>query len=103
VVLQGKIPDEPSSTIGSGNVAAGPKAVIMGGLFDKAGAEAIREACRATEGAKTVPWLLQDTTKPTPPLGPEYGKLMVQRVKDALAALEKEGKLDAGDDEFHWY
>lgn len=37
--------------------------------------------------AKRVPWLRADTSKPAPPLGPEYGKAMVQRSKECLGGL----------------
>jgi hypothetical protein len=38
-----------------------------------------------------------DREKPAPPIGPEYGKHVVGRVKETLLAMEKEGKLIAGD------
>lgn len=48
----------------------------------------MRDACKSVQGAEKVPWLRLDLTKPTPPLGPEYGKHMVGRVKDVLGELK---------------
>jgi hypothetical protein len=41
--------------------------------------------------------------KPAPPLGPEYGKAMVARSKEALLKLQAEGKLDGTDDGLYYY
>jgi len=52
---------------------------------------------------KKVPWLRPDTSKPAPPLGPEYGKALVVRIKELMADLQKQGKLDGGEDGVYWY
>ncbi|OLN87223.1 hypothetical protein CCHL11_03602 [Colletotrichum chlorophyti] len=97
-------PSHPdSSAIGSGNYATPPRAVILGGAFDDATTEVLRKAVAETQGAREVPWLSQDSSKPAPPLGPEYGKAMVARVKEALTRLEGEGKLDGSYGGAEWY
>ncbi|GJC85907.1 hypothetical protein ColLi_08745 [Colletotrichum liriopes] len=100
-------PHPETSTIGSGNYAAAPRAVVLGGAFDDAATAALREAVAGARaqsaGVRKVPWLRQDSSKPAPPLGPEYGKAMVVRVKEALARLQGEGKLDGGYEGDEWY
>ncbi|OHE97072.1 hypothetical protein CORC01_07681 [Colletotrichum orchidophilum] len=100
-------PQHPdTSTIGSGNYAAPPRAVVLGSVFDDAAVELLQKAVvdddQGTPSRK-VPWLRHDLRKPAPPLGPEYGKAMVARVKEVLGRLEGEGKLggEYGGDE--WY
>ena len=56
---------------------------------------------KASAGIRPIPWLRPDTTKPAPPLGPEYGKALVARVKELLARLEQEGKM--GEEIVRWY
>ncbi|KPM36566.1 hypothetical protein AK830_g9984 [Neonectria ditissima] len=94
-ILRGTTPEEKSSDIGSGNLAQGVKAIVLGGAFDDEGMALMKEA--ATQVAK-VPWLRQDSEKPAPPLGPEYGKAMVRRVKETLGELQGSGKLDNGEE-----
>jgi hypothetical protein len=103
LVLQGKTPEQIASKIGSGKVSAGARAVVLGGAVDPEGFDKMRSAVKSTAGAGTVPWLRQDSSKPAPPLGPEYGKAMVERVREALASLEAAGKLDGSSDEVTWY
>ena len=69
--------------------------MLGGGYNDEAFAK-IREAC---EGKSDVPWLRPDMSKPTPPLGPEYGKHMVGRVKVCLKELAEGRKM--GEDGVH--
>lgn len=65
--------------------------MITGGGYDDA---AFKEMYDAAKGkGKEVPWLRPDLTLETPPLGPEYGKHMVGRVKTCLEKLESEGIL----------
>ncbi|KAK1983564.1 hypothetical protein LZ30DRAFT_714075 [Colletotrichum cereale] len=102
-------PSHPdTSTIGSGNYAAAPRAVILGGALDDAATAVLQEAVAGARAlpfadVRTVPWLRQDPSKPTPPLGPEYGEAMVARVREALARLEGEGKLDGSYGGDEWY
>ena len=103
VVLQGLAVPSPRSSIGSGNISSVARVVILGGAFDEATVESLHSLCTQTSGARTVPWLRQDTTKPTPPLGPEYGKAMVQRTKEALKRLVEEGRLDGNDGGVYYY
>ncbi|KAH8204936.1 hypothetical protein TruAng_000819 [Truncatella angustata] len=65
-----------------------PIAVTLGGGYDDAGTEVIM---KAAAGIRPVPWPRSDLAKPAPPLGPEYGKALVARIKVLLAKLEKEG------------
>lgn len=55
----------------------------------------IRAACG--QEARKVSWLTPDLAVQTPPLGPEYGKHMAQRLVNCLGKLGEEGKLGAGD------
>jgi hypothetical protein len=100
LILQGSAPPTQTSTIGSGNIASIARAVVLGGAYED---ETIRESCVKVSGARNVPWLKQDKTKPTPPLGPSYGEAMVQRVREAIHQLEKEGKLDGNDGGVYFY
>ncbi|GKT47180.1 uncharacterized protein ColSpa_07361 [Colletotrichum spaethianum] len=101
-------PSHPeTSTIGSGNYAAAPRVVVLGGAFDEAATAvlqtAVAHARAQSADVRTVPWLRQDSSKPAPPIGPEYGQAMVVRVKEALARLEGEGKLDGSYGGDEWY
>ncbi|KAI5456010.1 hypothetical protein BGZ63DRAFT_367878 [Mariannaea sp. PMI_226] len=99
-VLQGKLPDSRASSIGSGNLSNRVKAVVFGGAYDDDMISSIREA--ASKVAK-VAWVKQDKTKATPPLGPEYGKAMVSRVRASLEELQASGKLDDSEGGMFWY
>ena len=93
-ILRGEAPPlGESENIGTRDYSKKPIAVVAGGGYDDAAISQMREACA---GVLSVPWLRPDITKPAPPLGPEYGKAMVARVKACLKELESEGKL-AGD------
>ncbi|KAL2880480.1 hypothetical protein SGCOL_004200 [Colletotrichum sp. CLE4] len=98
-------PQHPdTSTIGSGNYASSPRAVVLGGAFDEEAIKMLQKAV-AEQGtaSRKIPWLRHDGSKAAPPPGPEYGKAMVARVREKLGLLEGEGKLDGeyGGDE--WY
>lgn len=97
-ILRGENPPAPKSELGTKDYSTAPVAVILGGGYDDAGVE---QMMKASVGTKPVPWLRPDLTKPAPPLGPEYGKALVARIKELLAQLEKEGKLD--EEKVHWY
>lgn len=105
VILQGQAPSNPSSTLGSGDVSRRLVAIILGGAYADTFDQVHRgvEAAFASSGSSKVSWLPQDGSKPAPPLGPEYGKAMVQRVKDTLSRLAVEGKLGAGETGVYWY
>ena len=66
--------------------------MLLGAGYDDAAVEEMREACGELKDG--VFWLRPDTGKPAPPLGPEYGKALVRRIKDVLGGLreEKEGE-----------
>ncbi len=97
-ILKGDQSPPSDSALGSKDYSKSPVAIIMGGAFDDAGIEVMM---KASEGIKPVPWLRPDLTKPTPPLGPEYGNAMVARVKVLLEQLKKEGKMN--EEKVHWY
>lgn len=90
-VLDGTI---PTRTIGTGNLSTPVKAIVLGGAYD---ADAVSKMREAVGQGPQVPWLSQDPDVPTPPLGPEYGKAMVVRVKEALWKMQASGRLDSGD------
>lgn len=97
-ILKGDQSPPSDSALGSKDYSKTPIAVILGGGYDDAGIDVM---LKASEGIKPVPWLRPDLTKPAPPLGPEYGKVMVARIKELLAQLSKEGKLS--EEKVHWY
>lgn len=97
-IFRGETPPSSDSELGSKDYSQKPVAVILGGGYDDAGAEVMMEASR---GIHPVPWLRPDLSIPAPPLGPEYGKAMVARVKEKLAAMEKEGTMK--EEKVVWY
>lgn len=65
--------------------------MIVGAGYNDADFEKLREACK---GKSNVPWLRNDTSKPSPPPGPGFGEALVERVKVCLRGLAEEGKMD---------
>ncbi|TEA13767.1 hypothetical protein C8034_v004356 [Colletotrichum sidae] len=104
-LLTGQTPPShaDSSSIGSGNYAAAAQAIVLGAAFDEPATAALKKAVSQTQGARSVPWLRHDASKPSPPIGPEYGKMVIARVKETMARLEKEGKLGDGNRVDQWY
>lgn len=96
-IFEGETPSADSE-LGSKDYAKKPVAVILGGGYDD---EATRVMMDAAKGLHPVPWLRPDSSKPAPPLGPEYGKALVQRLKVVLAGLERERKM--GEEKVVWY
>ncbi|KXH36746.1 hypothetical protein CSIM01_03140 [Colletotrichum simmondsii] len=100
-------PQHPdTSTIGSGNYASPPRAIVLGGAFDEEAVKSLQNAVveqGAAAASRKVPWLRHDGSKAAPPPGPEYGKAMVARVREKLGLLEVEGKLDGGYGGDEWY
>ena len=86
------------SELGSKNYSKPPIAVLLGAGYDEAATE---QMMKAAAGAKPVPWLRPDMEKPAPPLGPEYGKALVQRIKELLAELKSKGQMDEA--KVQWY
>ncbi|KAH7136811.1 hypothetical protein B0J13DRAFT_560082 [Dactylonectria estremocensis] len=99
-LLKGVMPEVKSSDIGSGNLNGAIKAVVLGAAYEEDLINVMREA--ASQVAN-IPWIRQDTSLPTPPLGPEYGKAMVVRVKESLGKLESSGSLGVGEGGMFWY
>lgn len=91
LLLRGVLPNEMGSTIGSGNLKSRIKAIVLGGAYDD---DAVARMHDAASQVASVAWVKQDTSIPTPPLGPEYGKAMVARVKTSLSKLQADGDLD---------
>lgn len=98
-LLRGEKLDSSGSSLGSNNYERTPVAVLLGAAFDD---QSIQELRNAAGGTKNVPWLRPDTTKPTPPPGPEYGKAMVARIKETVKDLEAKGSLE-GNGEVVWF
>jgi hypothetical protein len=90
VILQGrKPPPSGIENLGTQNYSRKPAAVVLGGGYDDNDVAELRDACN---GEFNVPWLRPDLSKATPPLGPAYGKAMVERVKSCLKTLAEDGK-----------
>lgn len=62
--------------------------MVFGGGFTDEEFDEVREAC---EGRTNVPFLKFDPSKPTPPLGPEYGIYVAGRLKARLQELDSQG------------
>lgn len=98
LLLKGEKEVPSDSELGSKNYEQPPVAVLLGAGYDDEAIEQMREAAK---GTKNVPWLRPDTTKPAPPLGPEYGKALVARIKETIKELGEQGKMD--EDAVVWY
>lgn len=90
-ISRGETPASSDSELGTKNYSQKSIAVILGAGYDDEGAKVMMEA---SKGIYPIPWLRPDTSKPTPLLGPEYGKALVQRIKDLAPQLEKEDKMN---------
>jgi len=92
-VLRGQAPPSNEENVGSRNYSAPPKAVVCGAGYDDEQLAQMRSAVEK-EGKVQVPWLRPDSSVPTPPLGSEYGKHMVGRVKACLGKLKEEREME---------
>ncbi|KAK6217904.1 hypothetical protein LQW54_003192 [Pestalotiopsis sp. IQ-011] len=91
----------PSDTeLGSKDYSRPPICVILGGGYDDAAIKLMMTAAK-DHSNRPVPWLRPDLTKPAPPLGPEYGKALVRRIKELIPELERENKLNTAEEQ--WY
>ncbi|ROV87335.1 hypothetical protein VMCG_10703 [Cytospora schulzeri] len=97
-IFRGEQPPSSDSELGTRDYSKKPVAVILGGGYDDADTEVMM---KASAGIHPIPWLRPDLTKPAPPLGPEYGKALVGRIKELLPQLEKEGKMN--EEKVYWY
>ena len=97
-ILRGDPAPPSDSALGSKDYSKPPVAVILGAGYDDDGTEVMMTA---SANIRPIPWLRPDTSKPAPPLGPEYGKALVARVKELLAQLEREGKMN--EEGVYWY
>lgn len=97
-ILKGEQVPASGSTLGSKDYSEPPIAIVLGAGYDDADAEVMM---RASAGIRPMPWLRPDLTKPAPPLGPEYGKALVARIKELLAELQSEGKME--EEKIRWY
>ncbi|KAF2656415.1 hypothetical protein K491DRAFT_691964 [Lophiostoma macrostomum CBS 122681] len=79
--------------LGSRNYENAPVAGILGAGYDDETTEQMRDAAK---GMKEVLWLRPDTSKPAPPVGPEYGKALVKRIKETVEAVRERGDLGKG-------
>lgn len=96
-IFKGEAPSA-NSELGSKDYSQKPVAVILGAGYDDNGVQRMMEA---SKGLHPIPWLRPDLSKPAPPLGPEYGKALVQRIKVLLAEMEKDGKMS--EERVVWY
>lgn len=76
--------------MGTKNYSKKPVDIVTGGRYDDARFELMKDAC---EGMGSVSWLRPDMGYPMPPLGPQYGGIMVERVKKGAKKLIEGGKL----------
>jgi hypothetical protein len=79
-----------SDNIGTQNYTNPVAAIITGGGYDDENFAKMKKAC---EGKGSVPWLRPNRSTPTPPLGPAYGKAIVERVKACFNRLVEDGKM----------
>lgn len=77
--------------LGSKNYEVLPAAILLGAAYDD---EAVKEMREAAKDTKSVPWIRTDTTKPAPPLGPEYGRALVVRIKETVKELQENKRMD---------
>lgn len=89
-IFEGDQSPPSDSDLGSKEYAQKPIAVILGGAFAD---EDTTEMMRAVAHNHPIPWLRPDKSKPIPPLGPEYGKAMVARIKERIPQLKKDSKM----------
>ena len=108
-VLCGELLPQRSTTdlespplMGSQNFERPPVAITICGGYDEATFNSMREAC---QGISNVPWLHHDwnvhVTQGGPPVGPGYGKAIVERLKAKLKELRDSGKM--GEDGIYAY
>ncbi|KAJ4356034.1 uncharacterized protein N0V89_004061 [Didymosphaeria variabile] len=97
-LLRGEKEVTSDSGLGSKNYERAVEAVLLGAGYSDEEVEEMREA---SAGIKSMPWLRPDTSKPAPPLGPEYGKALVARIKKTLKELNEKGNMSK--DAVVWY
>lgn len=97
-IFRGEKPPSADSDLGTKDYSQKPVAVILGAGYDDDGVNVMMEA---SKGIHPIPWLRPDTSKPAPPLGPEYGKALVARIKQLVVELERDGKMN--DEKVIWY
>ncbi|KAF4630705.1 hypothetical protein G7Y89_g7440 [Cudoniella acicularis] len=86
--------------LGSHDYSKKTRVVIFGGAYEENDVEAVLKASKEA-GGPLVPFLRPDTTKAAPPLGPEYGKALVARLKVTMGEMNAEGKLGAGNEDLY--
>jgi hypothetical protein len=97
-ILRGDKSVSSDSQLGSKDYSKTPICIILGGGYDDASTEILMNAAK---DVKSLPWLRPDSSKPSPPVGPEYGKALVQRIKELIPQLEKDGKMNEA--KVFWY
>lgn len=104
-LLQGQLPVSPTSTLGTGNVSVRPKAIVLGGAFVETFEDVKREVEKQMVeiGGSKIAWCMHDASKPHPPIGPEYGKAVLERCRELLGRLRDGGKLDEPKTETYTY
>jgi hypothetical protein len=78
----------PTNDLATKNYSKPPAAIILGAGYEADDVAAMRKASTEAQ-APPVPWLRPDTSKPSPPLGSEYGNAMVARLKVLLGEMKE--------------
>lgn len=104
-ILNGKAPPDPSTTLGSGNLADRPVVIVTGGAFTEGFDDlhdAVEYACGPT-GSGLI-WLKSDTSKPGPGVfTAEYPKSVAERVKSKMGELMEGGEIHHVEGSVHFY
>lgn len=90
--------NEEAAALGTHDYSEKAAAILLGAGYDD---DAVKEMRAACGDYLSIPWLRPDTSKPAPPLGPEYGKALVARAKETLAKLKSNGEINQ--DGIHYY
>ena len=104
-LLQGKAPPfKEQANLGSQEYGRRVQAIIVGGGFNDADVQRLRDACR---GYGNVPWLRHDISKdidprqPRPRVGIEYGEDTAKKIVSRLDILRSEGMME--EDGMYWF
>lgn len=100
-LLRGEKPNDPDN-IGTKDYSKSPAAIMLNAGYEDDAVNEMHEACKGAAGGLGMPCLRFDELKPVDvPMGPEYGEVLVARVKDLMKKLAEEGKM--GEDGVHFY
>ncbi|PYH92487.1 hypothetical protein BO71DRAFT_485372 [Aspergillus ellipticus CBS 707.79] len=104
-LLQGHAPPVlHSANLGTQEYGKKAAAVVMGGGYNDAHFEQLRQACA---GKSRILWLRHDVSKdvyprqPLPKIGAEYGEQIGKKIVDCLQDLTMRGEMDK--EGVHWF